>query len=140
VQKGDHILPASKSRGARVLRLRRGHPLTLQTQPTIDKTGRAPLNLKMWPATKIISIHTYIIERNTYVGGMGGSNTHFPFPSPSLSLCLCFWESHRWWLVFQAMVMAVVTLLARVEKDRIEKKRTFVGSPCFSQIPPISWC
>jgi len=34
----------------------------------------------MWPTTKIISIHTYIIERNTYIGEMGGASTHFPFP------------------------------------------------------------
>ena len=59
--------------------------------------GQPLLNLKMWPATKMISIHTYIIERNMYIGGMGGSTTHSPFPFPSPSLCVCFQGLCRWW-------------------------------------------
>src|SRR6266571_2059156 len=76
--------------------------------------GQPLLNLKMWPATKMISIHTYIIERNTYVGGMGGSTTHspspFPFPSPSLCVCfqgLCQW----WWAVDGQQWKRMVTIL-----------------------------
>jgi len=140
VQEGDHILPASKSRGARVLKLRGALPV-LSIVSWVCKMREWPLlNLKMWPTTKIISIHTYIIERNTYVGGMGGSTIYFPFPSPSLSLCLYFWKSCWWWLVFWVMAMAVMTLLARVEKDRKKACPVSSKSHQFHGVDGWWWC